>query len=514
LRGRTLLYVEPDEREAMPLNPRGLHPADESGAFDLPSVITGVVVVGVLTAGVLASVFGVIPFAQDNGAKQDLAAVRTAQGVHKATKNSFTDKDGLQAATLLNDLPEQMFITDTGSGAGFCASTVSATGRTFKITSEMGQPEESATGCPGAPTTGPDSGAAASKVNFAAAPVWSTGYGGASGEGYFGSLAASADGTRLIAGQGVGPTNIGIAGSSVYLSSDSGKSWTQATGLPSSSWESAGSSADGRILFVAQGNIDQGFGTTTTYGRIWRSEDFGATWTPITNTAYNGNGVWQGLEVSSDGQTVVALEASAYDDRGPWISHDAGRTWKHHYVNSKNLKWTDVSVSADGQTIVASSLVPDGTWGWSGSDSGTPEISTDGGATWSYMNVNGKSEGWTDIAVSGNGQTILVSDSTAFRFYRSTDAGKTWTKLMPPVPVSGVGSYVGDMALSADGSKAILGKSHGDLWISTDSGTTWMKQVMRDLEYWDSVTISPDGSFFAAASAEHGSVITGAFPSK
>ncbi|WP_422758831.1 hypothetical protein [Paenarthrobacter sp. C1] len=33
----------------------------ENDAFDLPSIMVGVVVVGILVAGVLASIFGVIP---------------------------------------------------------------------------------------------------------------------------------------------------------------------------------------------------------------------------------------------------------------------------------------------------------------------------------------------------------------------------------------------------------------------------------------------------------------------
>jgi len=52
---------------------------NEDGAFDLPSILVGVVVVGILTAGVLASIFGVIPFSQDKGAQQDLGAVTTGR---------------------------------------------------------------------------------------------------------------------------------------------------------------------------------------------------------------------------------------------------------------------------------------------------------------------------------------------------------------------------------------------------------------------------------------------------
>lgn len=68
------------------------------GAFDLPSIIAGVVVVGILAAGVLAAVFGVIPFAQENGAKQDLNAIRTAQGVAKAKDGRFMNSAELTAA--------------------------------------------------------------------------------------------------------------------------------------------------------------------------------------------------------------------------------------------------------------------------------------------------------------------------------------------------------------------------------------------------------------------------------
>ncbi|HEX9086498.1 MAG TPA: hypothetical protein VF867_03100 [Arthrobacter sp.] len=60
---------------------------NEAGAFDLPSILVGVVVVGILTAGVLASIFGVIPFSQDKGAQQNLGAIVTAEGVYKAQGN-------------------------------------------------------------------------------------------------------------------------------------------------------------------------------------------------------------------------------------------------------------------------------------------------------------------------------------------------------------------------------------------------------------------------------------------
>ncbi|MBG0738881.1 fibronectin type III domain-containing protein [Paeniglutamicibacter antarcticus] len=102
----------------------------ESGAFDLPSILTGVVVVGVLTAGVLTSVFGVIPFAQDKGAMQDLAAVRTAEGVAKAKDSAFVTSSSLVWSSYLPASDKIAAETDAG-GSCYTAVALSGSGRLF-----------------------------------------------------------------------------------------------------------------------------------------------------------------------------------------------------------------------------------------------------------------------------------------------------------------------------------------------------------------------------------------------
>jgi type II secretory pathway pseudopilin PulG len=117
---------------------------NEAGAFDLPSILVGVVVVGVLTAGVLASIFGVIPFAQDKGAQQDLGAIVTAEGVYKAQSNGYTDLDGLKATApagsgragdLVSDSLDATKISVKSSNVGvFAAATKSGSGKVFYLT--------------------------------------------------------------------------------------------------------------------------------------------------------------------------------------------------------------------------------------------------------------------------------------------------------------------------------------------------------------------------------------------
>lgn len=123
---------------SMPPAPKAL--LSQADAFDLPSILIGVVGVGILTAGVLAAIFGVIPFSQDKGAQQDLSAINTAEGVSKARNGAFTDKAGLAAAGLTSGLPAGVAVTPENGGTGYCATSTSSSGKTFAIASEQTTP--------------------------------------------------------------------------------------------------------------------------------------------------------------------------------------------------------------------------------------------------------------------------------------------------------------------------------------------------------------------------------------
>lgn len=111
------------------------------GAFDLPSIITAVVVVGILTAGVFAAVFGVIPWAQDNAAKQDLTAVRTAEGVHLTKDGSFHDAAGLAAAQYL-PRSEKVDVSVNTARTCYVGLAKSGSGKVFYSTDKSNEPYE------------------------------------------------------------------------------------------------------------------------------------------------------------------------------------------------------------------------------------------------------------------------------------------------------------------------------------------------------------------------------------
>lgn len=107
---------------------------NESGAFDLPSILVGVVVVGILTAGVLAAIFGVIPFAQDKGAQQDLDSIRTAEGVAKAQKGGYKTSPELISEGLIPGQGKAAADIDAG-GTCYAAVAKSGSGNFFFSTS-------------------------------------------------------------------------------------------------------------------------------------------------------------------------------------------------------------------------------------------------------------------------------------------------------------------------------------------------------------------------------------------
>lgn len=443
------------------------------GAFDLPSILVGVVVVGVLTAGVLAAVFGVIPFAQDNGAKQDLSAINTAQGVHKATKGKFVDDVSLKAAELVGELPAEMTVAATDGGGKYCASTQSKTGRFFTISSENTTPRE-----------GTCDVSAAAPDEFSAEPVLMTrrtpAVSGTLPNPWIG-LDSSADGKYMIGA---------IANNYLFTSSDAGVNWTEHTEIPrngDTSWSDMAVSGDGSRMYAATFTND-----------FYRSLDFGVTWQHLTMPVPDGYG-FSSIATSANGMTILAGNrggtAHAPDGGYMYLSKNGGDTWSRVNYPSWNGR-NNVSVSADGMTLT-------------GSYGAEFLVSTNGGNTWTTRSVPGiyRAE---SVESTTNGDKLILADEGGEPYLSplpkgqlltSTDKGATWTK-------SGPFGFWKNMSMSADGSTIVLANYAGFVTVSVDSGATWTELKSLGSTQWITVTVSADGSTFAAGTGS-GAIYTG-----
>ena len=76
---------------------------NENGAIDLASIMVGIIVIGIIGGVIAATVFAIIPWAQDNAAKANLNAVKQAQSVYAGFEAS-------KAAGAISGNPELAFI--------------------------------------------------------------------------------------------------------------------------------------------------------------------------------------------------------------------------------------------------------------------------------------------------------------------------------------------------------------------------------------------------------------------
>ena len=209
------------------------------------------------------------------------------------------------------------------------------------------------------------------------------------------SVASSADGAKLVVAVGATPQfNVGVDSGFIYISTDSGATWTQ-SGAPNKYWSSVASSSDGTKLVAA--TIDY----PGNAGWIYTSTNSGASWT---QTSAPTNVYWVSVSSSADGSKLAAVNYPTYTFIGGnlvwtalglvYTSTDSGATWVSN--NVPNNIWQAVASSADGTKLVA---IPQG---------GGIFTSTDSGATWTSNNVTAFPYWAVASSADGNKQWMVV----------------------------------------------------------------------------------------------------------
>jgi hypothetical protein len=239
------------------------------------------------------------------------------------------------------------------------------------------------------------------------------------------AVASSSDGTKLVAVSY--PYINGIDGTTnggwIYMSADSGATWTQ-TSAPNETWWSVASSSDGtKLVAVAFG------------GGIYTSADSGATWTQTSAPSHG----WYAVACSADGTKLVAVAGDVYGE-GIYTSTNSGATWKQN--SAPDEEWYSVASSLDGTKLVAAARPF--------FYNGGIYTSADSGATWTQASV--PSEVWYSVASSSDGSK-LVAVANGGGIYTSADSGTTWTQTGAP------SDDWQSVASSSDGTKLVAASS-------------------------------------------------------
>lgn len=169
----------------------------------------------------------------------------------------------------------------------------------------------------------------------------------------------------------------------IWISSDSGKSWTIKNSTQT--WGCLSCSSTGQYI-LAGGSL----------GNLQLSTDYGETWSQVVGDAY-----WKGTTVSTDGQKLLAIESNVV-----FYSLNGGANWN---TTPPFANFNQLTASADGQLAYATVY------------GGGVFKSSDYGVSWAAIYGGGL---WTDITTSSDGQTVLFSYYNNY-IYRSQDGGAT-----------------------------------------------------------------------------------------
>ena len=199
-------------------------------------------------------------------------------------------------------------------------------------------------------------------------------------------------------------------------------------------------------------------------GGIWKSEDKGITFSPITDQLPSQ--IVGSFDVDPNNDQILWLgtgennsSRSSYGGMGVYRSTDAGNSWQYMGLGNTNRIGDIIVDPTDSNRIYVAAL---GALYSKGGERGV-FVSEDAGATWSKVLKGGKVTGFVDLSIANNGDIYasawqrerkawdFVEAGTGSKIYKSSDHGKSWKILDNGLPS---GKFVGRMGIDVSKSDA------------------------------------------------------------
>jgi photosystem II stability/assembly factor-like uncharacterized protein len=247
-------------------------------------------------------------------------------------------------------------------------------------------------------------------------------------------------------------------------------------------------------------------------GGIFKTVNGGVTWEPVFDEV--GSPSIGDIVLAPSNPAILYVGTGEPNNRqssswgnGVYKSMDAGKTWKH--VGLKDTFHIGrIVVHPANPDIVYVAALGD-LWG-PNADRGV-FMSTDGGATWDKTLYIDDDTGVSDIAIDHESPNILYAAAytrrrTVFGYngggpkggiYRSTDSGKTWTKLTRGLPANGdIGRCAVDIYRRNTNVVYVLIEhmTQGGVYRSEDKGATFarMSDTNPRPSYYSQIRIDPN----------------------
>lgn len=253
-------------------------------------------------------------------------------------------------------------------------------------------------------------------------------------------------------------------------------------------------------------------------GGVWKSEDAGITWAPMTDGSSLRTGSIGSIDVAPSnpnhvwvGTGSAAIRSNVIIGRGVYKSLDAGKTWQFMGLeNSGQIGGIKVHPYNTNTVWLAALGSPFGP-----NDERGIFKTTDGGKTWKKTLFVDNEHGGRDIEVDWENPDILYAATyRGFRkgwdiisggpadkggIYKSIDGGETWKKITAGLPDDLIGKI--DIDISRSNPKVLYAMvealgPRGGLYRSNDAGESWTlvnnSQRLRARPfYFHYVTVNP-----------------------
>jgi photosystem II stability/assembly factor-like uncharacterized protein len=268
----------------------------------------------------------------------------------------------------------------------------------------------------------------------------------------------------------------------------------------------------GRVMSIAVHPSNPGIiyvGTAS--GGLWKSVSGGAQWTPVmdregsysigwvTLDPTNPNVVWVGMGERNSQRSV------AYGD-GVYKSEDGGRSWKHMGLGNAEHIGRIVVHPKDGNIVYVAAQGP--LWS-AGGDRGLYKT-TDGGKTWEQVLKISEHTGVSDVVIDPRNPDVVIASAYQRRrhfftlinggpesaIHRSTDGGKTWTRVSSGLPneqLGRIGLGISPMNPDIVYANVEAANRRGGIYRSSDNGVTWtrMSDFNQGAMYYGDVFVDP-----------------------
>ena len=281
---------------------------------------------------------------------------------------------------------------------------------------------------------------------------------------------------------------MGVASGGVWRTTDAGKTWVPISDtVPAPSTGAiAVADSDPNVIYIGTGSDGARSNVSTGRG-VYRTTDAGKTWTfaglydvgqigAVRIHPTNPDVVW----VAANGDI---FQVGGNAERGVFKTTDGGRTWKKTLFLSNQVGAMDVELQPGNPNVVYAWMSRIERKPWtiiSGSREGGFYRSTDAGETFTRIATGLPAEliGKGNLAVtaaSPNRIYALIEARPGGGFYRSDDAGQTWMNLPSPQAQGAMiqrpfyYTTIGADPTSAD----VVYAGAESFFKSTDGGTTW-----------------------------------------